>query len=293
MAVDLHIHTDASSDGEFSARETVEMAKGIGLEAIAITDHDTVDAVDDGLYWSRKYNIEYIPGTEITAMHRGKYLHILGYYINHHDQRLTDFFKTVNKEKMAVVDKQLEKIKEAGFYIEKAAVLEISRGQNPLPSIYAQAIFEDSRNADNQLLAKYRGWEKYVLDFTVDYLIPGKELYAPEYIPEASRVVETIIAIGGVPVLAHPGATLTEEDEPIILELLEMGLAGLEAYSNWHTPEQQDYYADFCRKKNLLITCGSDFHGKMKPEIALGSVKNNSYQIVLNLQEKRRLMHQN
>lgn len=291
MAVDLHIHSLASSDGEFSAREIVEMAQKLKLEAIAITDHDTVAAVDEGLYWSKEHGIEYIPGTEITTSQRGKYLHMLGYYIDHHDQQLLDFFAAVNRERMAVVDKQLEIIRKAGFSIEKQAVLEISRQQNPLPSIYAQAIFEDSRNDDNPLLEKYRGRERYILEFTVDYLIPGRQLNAPEYIPEASRVVAIIIASGGVPVLAHPGATLTEEDVPVINDLLEMGLAGLEAYSNWHTPQQQDYYADFCRKRNLLVTCGSDFHGKMKPEIALGSVKNNTYQVVRNLKKVHDKMH--
>lgn len=285
MAIDLHIHTKASSDGEFSAQEIVEMAHKIGLEAIAITDHDTIAAVDEGLYWGRKYNLECIPGAEITTTQRGKYLHMLGYYINQHDKRLLDFLSLVEQERMKVVDKQISKIKEAGYSIEKDAVLEISRQQNPLPSIYAQALFEDIRNQDNPILAKYRDREKFVLDFTVDYLITGRDLNAPDYIPPAQEVVDIILSAGGVPVLAHPGATLTEEDEPVIQDLLEMGLVGLEAYSNWHTPEQQEYYADFCKKRDLLITCGSDFHGKMKPEIALGSVKNNTYQVVLDLQK--------
>lgn len=285
MAVDLHVHTNASSDGEFTAREILEMARKQGLEAIAIIDHDTVEAVEEGLRWGERLGIEVIPATEITADHWGKYLHILGYYIDYKNAALLDLFSAVYREKLNGVDRQLEKIRNAGFFINKGDVMSLCNNRIPLPSIYARAMFEDSRNNGNPILDKFRGLDKYLLKFCVEYLIPGRALYAPEYIPEAKKIIDTILTAGGVPILAHPGATLTQDDNWVIEDLLEMGIAGLEVYTNWHNEEQEKFYYDFCRRKNLLITCGSDFHGRMKPEIQLGSVKNNSYQVVLELRE--------
>ncbi len=81
-----------------------------------------------------------------------------------------------------------------------------------------------------------------------------------------------ITQAGGLPVLAHPGESLhTPEDQ--LPALFKMGIAGIEAFSSYHTPEIADYYVEKARAYGVSLTCGSDFHGKNKPEIALGSVE--------------------
>ncbi|MCP6769786.1 PHP domain-containing protein, partial [Klebsiella pneumoniae] len=78
-----------------------------------------------------------------------------------------------------------------------------------------------------------------------------------------------------VPVLAHPAVTLGIDHNAIINDFLECGIAGVEAFTTWHTPEQRDHYSQFCQERGLLATCGSDFHGSSKPHIHIGQVCNN------------------
>lgn len=85
---------------------------------------------------------------------------------------------------------------------------------------------------------------------------------------------------GGVPVLAHPALTLAEKDDYIIDDLIKNGLAGLEIYTSWHQRENEKHYEQYARGKDIIITCGSDFHGSLKPHAKLGEINNNVYEVV-------------
>lgn len=123
MAVDLHIHTAASGDGEFSAREIMQRAKEAQLEAVAITDHDTVDSVEEAVYWGKKAGLEVIPGCEFSTVYQDKWFHILGYFIDCQHSDIQAWCQMIEQARQDNVDAQIARLCEAGFYIEKDKVL--------------------------------------------------------------------------------------------------------------------------------------------------------------------------
>ena len=88
--------------------------------------------------------------------------------------------------------------------------------------------------------------------------------------------------------LAHPAVTLGTSSDDVISKFLSLGIQGIEASTSWHQQEEQDYYLQFCQEKNILATCGSDFHGSSKPNIALGQVENNSNDVVEQLKRLKK-----
>lgn len=278
MAVDLHIHTVASGDGEFSAREIIERAQEVRLEAVAITDHDTVDSVEEAIFLGEKAGLEVIPGCEFSTVHQGKWFHILGYFIDYQHADIQAWCQMIEQARQDNVDAQIAKLREAGFYIEKDKVLAF--GSQPMPICYGGAIFADSRNNDNPVLKPYRLMDNPVLRFCVDWIVTGRPYNSPQYIPGVQQAIDCIITCGGVPVLAHPAATLAVHEDALLSELLAMGIKGVEAFTTWHTKEQEAHYFNFCQQKGILATCGSDFHGKSKPHIQIGQVRNNPYEVV-------------
>ncbi|TWH51896.1 PHP domain-containing protein [Sporomusa sp. KB1] len=276
--VDLHIHTAASGDGEYSPQEIVKLAKTNQLQAIAITDHDTVYNVEEAIYWGKNCGIEVIPGCEFSTIYKEKWLHVLGYFIDYTHPDITHWCDIIEKGRKENIDAQIARLREAGFYLDKEKVLE--NGPQPMPICYSQAIFLDDRNTHNRLLNQYRFQDNHILQFCIDWIVTGRPYNAPRYIPGVQDVIRLIVQSGGVPVLAHPAATLSISDDSLLRDLLEFGLMGIEAFTTWHTKEQEDHYFQFCRKSGIIATCGSDFHGKSKPHIRIGQVRNNSYEVV-------------
>lgn len=287
MAIDLHIHTNASSDGEFTAQEIVEMSAKIGLETISLTDHDSVASVEAGMMWGAKYKIEVIPGCELFSQYKGKFLHILGYYIDPLNPELQGLCKRAAEESVKRIDQQIETLRGGGYYLEKEKVLEQCAHTAPLYSNYVEAIFEDERNKNNPVVKEYSQMDMGVIEFCRDFMCMGKVFYIPQYIPAAELVLNTIRQSGGVPVLAHPAVNLREDENPIIDELVALGLVGLEVYTSHHTPDNEKFYEQYCRERQLLYTCGSDFHGFFKPSVKLGDIKKNTREVVEALKAAR------
>ncbi|SFL74612.1 PHP domain-containing protein [Pelosinus propionicus] len=276
--VDLHIHTAASADGEYSPKEIIQLAKANQLQAIAITDHDAVSNVEEAIYWGIHCGIEVIPGCEFSTIYKEKWLHVLGYFIDYNDPDIAHWCETIKKGRMENVDAQIARLREAGFYLDKEKVLEDS--PQPMPICYSRAIFLDDRNNHNPLVNQYRFQENHMLRFCTDWIVTGRPYNAPQYIPVVQDVIRLIVQSGGVPILAHPAATLSISDNSLLRDLLGFGLMGIEAFTTWHTKEQEDHYFQFCRKNEIVATCGSDFHGKNKPNIRIGQVRNNRYEVV-------------
>ena len=107
------------------------------------------------------------------------------------------------------------------------------------------------------------------VNFFWDKCMPGSDLYVKAYNPDFKMTIQKIHEAGGLAIVAHPYQTFYEHEERLQYAL-DCGIDGLEAYSNYHKPFHNTYYEDFAHKHNLLITCGSDFHGEKKPSIRLG-----------------------
>ncbi|MBF0199775.1 MAG: ribonuclease III [Desulfamplus sp.] len=259
--IDLHIHSSAS-DGSLSPSEIVLHAHGTGLSAIAITDHDTIDGVREAVESGIPHPMEFITGVEISAHPPDEYadagsLHILGYGFSIYDRDMTQTLEKLREARALRNPEIIEKLNLLGFPITMQGVCRIcGQGQMGRPHI-AMAMVENG----------------YVSSFDEAfdiYLGSGKPAYVDKFRLSAREAIELIIEAGGVPILAHPGIIKGTATENLISRLMAMGLAGIEVYHTDHTPEQTLFFEKLARKKGILMTGGSDFHGIMKPEILMG-----------------------
>ncbi len=287
--IDLHIHTDASSDGQHSPREIFEMARQKGLRAISFADHNSVDHVEEGIRLGAEWAIEFLPCLEVNTLHRGLDLHLLAYFIPPRDPRLRGWLKEIHGKKVEQAGKRVEKLNQLGFFFTAEDVRKFSRGRIPTGSSFLKAIFSREENENDPRLRPYRengsrSASPYV-NFYRDYLRGGKPAFVPMNDVGTISAIRKIRELEGTPVLAHPSDT----GEEIILELIGNGLAGLEVYSPYHNAGEQAAFRKFAEARGLLMTAGSDFHGKkIKPDVELGQVYGDHGDLLERLKKERK-----
>jgi len=252
--IDLHIHSTAS-DGEYAPTEIVEMACSLGLEVIALTDHDTVGGIDEAMEAAQRSGLEVIPGVEINAESKEHSIHVLGYFIDHRNTALlADLAKLCHSREWRA-RRVLEDLAALKMPLEWDRLLEIAGGSLIGRPHIAEAMVE-------------RGYVSTIREAFNDYLGRGRPGYVqrPRLAPE--EAIDLILSAGGLPVLAHPLGIL-----PIIPELLSAGLAGLETYYSGYSVEDSQAIASEARRYGLILTGGSDYHGpSVTPGIELGQV---------------------
>jgi 3',5'-nucleoside bisphosphate phosphatase len=284
----MHIHTDASSDGQHSAREIFEMARGKGLRAIAFADHNSVANVAAGTALGKEFNLEFIPCLEVNTSFRGLDLHLLAYFFDPEDAGLAAWLEIIREKEIAQAERRLAELNRLGFVFDAEDLGRFSRGRIPTGMTFLQAILSRPENlADHRLQPYLRGERSaspYV-NFYRDYLRGGKPAFVPlEDIP-TPQAISKIREVGAVPVLAHPSDT----GEEILRELVRRGLAGLEVYTPYHSPAEQENFRKFAAARGLAVTAGSDFHGKsVKPDVDLGQGGEGHYPLLDLLKKKRR-----
>ena len=284
--IDLHIHTDASSDGQHSPREIFIMAREKGLQAIAFADHNSVANIQEGLRLSRKFGIEFIPCLELNTFHNDLDLHLLAYYIQPQDPGLIRWLETIERKKKEQAEKRVAKLNELGFVFDWNDLRAFSADHIPTGASFLKAILSRKENAKDPRLRPYvdghRSASPYV-NFYRDYLRGGKPafVYMEDILTLAA--IRQIKELRGIPVLAHPSDTGHEN----ILALIGSGLEGLEVYSPYHDAGEQEALRVMAERHNLLITAGSDFHGKaIKPDVEFGEVAGNDYDLVNKLKKR-------
>jgi predicted metal-dependent phosphoesterase TrpH len=256
--VDLHTHSTAS-DGSFTPKELVRLARDIGLSAVAITDHDTIDGIDEALEEGRLSGIEVVPGLEISVDFETE-MHILGYFFGNNYLNMAPVLKELKEHRERRNPKIINRLKELGFDIsleeieKKAGSKIISR-----PHI-ARALLE-------------KGYVESINEAFEKYLARGRPAYfrKEKLLPE--EAIKEIRRAGGLPVLAHPiylGMDFGQLDL-LLLKLKSYGLIGIEAYYSDNTVEDTVRCIELAEKHGLVATGGSDFHGRFKPDIRLGT----------------------
>jgi len=274
--IDLHTHSTAS-DGSFTPRELVSLAKKIGLKAIALTDHDTVAGLEEFMQEGVRVEIETIPGVELSAHFDRGTLHILGYFLDFKNRSLLKELQKFQEARIKRNPKIVKKLQALGIPITYEEVVAASGGGQIGRPHFAKV-----------LLAK--GIVKSFDEAFERFLKKGAPAYVEKERIYPKECITLLLQAKGIPVLAHP-FTLhleNEELETFIKELKDWGLAGIEVYYTEHTPEQTAFYLTLAQKYNLYITGGSDFHGKNKEEIKLGFGYGNlrvTYQILEKLKE--------
>lgn len=288
--IDLHVHTCHSPDGELTPAEIINLAQKKGLESIAITDHDTVAGLQEALQIGDRKGIEIIPGIEFDTEYRGESLHILGYYLDWQSTKLEKITKVIKKQQLKQAKERVKALQKMDFTLEWSTVEE-KANIIPVGGIIAKVLLTNGLNDNDKRLEPYitgkRNDQPY-FNFYLDYFLPGQPGYVPIELPNSKEVINLIHDLGGVAVLAHPGSAIDLSDnEELLDELVESGLDGIEAYSTYHSDDENLEFINWVTAENLLITAGSDFHGQLKPEIELGGVEgNDNYKLVKDLRER-------
>lgn len=271
--IDLHMHSNYSDDGEFTPRELVEKCKVAGVKFMAIADHNSVKAIKEEREVASKYGITVIPAIEIDCTYKGINLHVLGYGIDYKNEAFNILGDNILKQELECSQRKLELTNALGFELKKEQLDTLSPNGVYTGEMFCEALLEDPRYVDSGLLKPYRkggdrGDNPFV-NFYWDYYAQGKPCYTEVKFPSLEEVIKLIKDNGGVSVLAHPGNNLKGKFE-IFDEMVALGLQGVEAFSNYHSKETNDYFYNKAKELKLLYTCGSDFHGKTKPSIFLG-----------------------
>lgn len=272
--IDMHAHTNYS-DGELTPQELIRLAIEKRIGALAITDHNTIEGIksvnkkEDIIVDS---GIEIINGIELSAKSNKGRMHILGYGIDLNNEELNKKMINLKDNSINSVLSIMEQIKkDYGITFSYYDIKELVNANHNL-----------SRPDLAKLCVKY-GYANTIQDAFDKYLIEAhnKTRQTSKGL-QYQECIELITKSGGIPILAHPKSLELSEKEFLILlkDMINLGLKGIEVYHSSHTKEEMKYYLDISNKYNLLVSGGSDFHGKtVKPNIELGSGEANNIKI--------------
>jgi 3',5'-nucleoside bisphosphate phosphatase len=257
---DLHTHT-TFSDGTTTPEHNVALALELGLEGIGVTDHDTTAPFERARAAADGTGLEVVLGTEFSAEHQGRSVHVLGFWIDPGYAPLSDELDRLRDERTDRARRIVDRFVGLGIAIEFERVAEIAAGAPIGRPHIAQAVVESGACADNREV-----FDRYLAD--------GGPAYVEKHAVDPVRAVELLVAAGGVTVLAHPGLYGDDDvglDEDLIEAMAAVGLAGIEADHPDHVDGQRTRYRELAQRLGLEITAGSDYHGDAKAN-ELGSV---------------------
>jgi predicted metal-dependent phosphoesterase TrpH len=261
--IDLHSHTN-ESDGTFTPEELVDLAMERGIEALAISDHDTFAGFDQALPVARSRGLDLVCGIELSTRVPGtkvRTVHLLGYFL--HRPPAAEFREWLGELIAGRRDRNqrlIESLHQQGIDIELADVEKLGRTLTGRPHFARLLIQKGYVRSFDEAFRRYLG-----------ELAPS---YVERYAPYVKAAIQRVVEAGGLPVLAHPirlGFRDTEAEEKFIVDLRDAGLRGIEVFHSDHGPREVERYAGIARKYNLAVSGGSDFHGEVKPQISLGT----------------------
>lgn len=256
VGADLHLHTIAS-DGSWKPDELIDIAENLGLSTISITDHDTITSILPALR-AVTGNLEVIPGIEFSAEYYNTEVHILGYGIDINDIRLLNVLDELQKERIRRAITIIERLNDLNLDIDYQTVKNLA-GSGTIGRVHiAQALIE-------------KGYTNSISEGFSKYLHRNAPAYVSRKKQSPQQAIATILAVGGAPVLAHPG--LFNNDD-LIPELKSSGLVGLEIIHPYHSADQIEHYFTLAQSFKLLPTGGSDCHGPGgKDNIYIGTIE--------------------
>ena len=271
--IDLHMHSLYSDDGEFSPEEIIKIGKREEMEIMALTDHNSVKGVDEMIKYGKEVGIKVISGVEIDCVYKGINLHMIGYGIDHKRKEFLEIESEIFEKEMAIAKIKIEKLKEnTDLIVNEEKIFKIAAGNIVTGEIIGEVVLGEEKNRSNPLLKEYfnNGAKSDMpfVHFYWDFFSQGKIAYVPIEFRSMTEIVNLIKESGGLAVLAHPGNNFKNYLE-IVEDIIEEGIDGIEVFSTYHSQEQIEYFYNKAEKNNLLMTFGSDFHGKNKPHIRL------------------------
>lgn len=273
--IDLHIHSSYSEDGDFSVDEIFRKASEKHLSAISITDHDSIESIPVSKMVKGEYEIEYIPGVELTTVFPvdGSQQHLLGYFVDENNPDLKTELINIHEYRISIAGRRIEALRRIGFEMDAERIWKMVDGRAPTAtSIMVEIFINDENKSDKRLKEYYQGPKagNRLPNFYREFLAEGKPAYVPFESVPLEKGIEVICRAGGIPVLAHPVFVKSRMWLGIIVDY---GIKGIEAISTYHTDDDIKFYIEFAEKNSLLITAGSDFHGPTsKPDVGIGKI---------------------
>ena len=259
---DLHTHS-LYSDGTCTPEQLIAIAQEAGLSAVVLSDHNTVAGLPSFIQAAENSGVEAVPGIEFSTEYLGKELHILGLFIKPEsypqiNALLQQFLQRKDQSNRELV----ERLAQAGVVLDYDKIKKQSAGSINRAVIGAEMV--------------ELGYCESVKKAFSDWLSPKQGFYIPPLRPDAFETIRFIKSIGAVAVLAHPFLSLDEQELEVFLQTaVPAGLDGMEVYYSLFSPEQTEKACSIADSYGLLYSGGSDFHGKNKPDIAMGTGKGN------------------
>lgn len=274
--IDLHVHSKYSDDGEFDPEKLADLCLERNIKYFSIADHNSVKAIPEAVEYCKNKDIEIIPAAELDCTCQGVNFHVLGYGIDYKNRIFDEISENIILQEQTASKKRMELVRESGIDFSDEFIASKSGNGVVTGELIAEAAMLFDKDHKNPLLKPYyengsRSDNPYV-NFYWDFCAQGRPAYAEVNYISLKEAVKIISENGGVPVLAHPGNNV-KENIALLKSVISQGIKGLEVYSSYHSREQVMLYKEFALKHNLLITCGSDFHGKTKPSISLGGTE--------------------
>lgn len=254
--VDLHIHSDRS-DGSFSCKEIIDYAGKVGLKAISITDHDDISTLDAAKQYCTQKGIEFITGIEISARATTFDLHLLGYFFDSHNKHLNAYVDFFQSERLKRARKIVNLLRNYGMKLNFDLILKKAG-----PGSIGRPHIADVMLEEGYVFNYYEAFNKYIGD--------GCPCNVPKFKISPAEAIALINNAGGLCFIAHPGTDVTDEG---IMDLMKLGIDGIETIHPRHTQAQVNHYRELIQKHDLLETGGSDCHGNRKSKVLIGHFK--------------------
>ena len=269
-SADLHMHS-TFSDGDWTPEKLVKSGRRVGLAAIALTDHDSVDGLKQAALFGAMHGIEIIPGVEISAFDEGVDLHILGYGFDPDHVELRAMLLRSQEARLTRAARMVEKLNQLGAPLRLEHVLsKAEEGVVGRPHV-AQALLD-------------AGHVRSIREAFEVYLGDGKPACVEKIRVTAKDAIGLVHRAGGIAVAAHPG---TYGGISYLESLLQDEIDGVEVLHSLHDPSSVRELEDFARAHDLVTTGGSDFHGPRTGYAEIGSVRI-PYEWVERLRERAR-----
>lgn len=257
---DLHIHSSIS-DGLLSPEEIVDWGLRKNLEAISITDHDSIAGIHNAGEYARGKGIEVVPGIELSTEYNSVEIHMLGYYIDYYNPALIAFITNLKESRLERAKKIVKKLNMMGYMINFNDICNNAQNVESIgrPHIARTLIEKGYCESTTEAFDKLLGF--------------NRPAYVERYKVSPFEAIEIILKCDGAASIAHPGLIVNIDKLKLIAKLKKWGLAAIEVYHSSHTENDIEFFSNAAKSLDLIATGGSDCHGIMTDNIpALGSV---------------------